>query len=449
MLKTLSGKIKNRSEYKEIAKKLIEELENKSIEREELARILVLSLFAKTNVFLIGEPGIGKTYLISKLIKSIKDAKFFEYLIMRHTPPEDIFGTQIIDQKTGEVIHNYKESVLDSDFVFLDEIFKGSATILNTLLGIANERRFYLRGYGTFKVPLISMYAASNELPQDPSLEALDDRFIIRYEVHRIKDPKNYVKYLRGEYDKSDHFSVELYKEDIEAVYNMALAEVEIGDNVIEFLEKLRRELAKSKIKVSDRRMNFVLDILKVSAFLNDRDRVDFSDLAIMRHILWKKFVEKEELMPLFHNTLFHNKNTIEAWLQELETNMNIIKNSFDHDIYPLLYKTELLSPEGYRRLYNENIGRTKELLNGVLGQLSYVSFVHNEYLRDQEILRQCEENIFVHNIEYDAFESEHINRLFNIKTTVEGIKENLEKFLELAPDANAYLAYNPSMLGV
>lgn len=440
-------KVKERSEYKKIAKTLIQELEAKSIEREELSRILVLSLFAKTNVFLIGEPGIGKTYLISKLIKSVKDAKFFEYLIMHHTPPEDIFGTHIVDQKTGKMIHHYQESVLDSDFVFLDEIFKGNSTILNTLLGIANERRFYLRGYGSFTVPLISLYAASNELPQDPSLDALDDRFVIRYEVFRIKEPHNYVRYLRGEYDKSDTFSVALYKHDIEAVFNMALESIEIPDDIIDFLSMLRKELAKSRIQVSDRRINFVLNILKVSAFLNDRDYVDYSDLLILRHIMWRNFVEKKELLPLFHNTLFHNKNMIEGMIQELENNTRILKNSFENDLYPLIYKSLDISHVEYRKLYEKQISLVHKFKGLVEENRNGITYLLQEYERDRNILDQCEKNIFAYNIGYDAFEEYHVHKILDIKGELDSMYERVIKFLEHCPDVHAYVAFNPSLL--
>jgi len=51
---------KTQEEYKQLAAQAIKELENKAIEREELIRILILAMFSRTNVFLIGLPGVGK-----------------------------------------------------------------------------------------------------------------------------------------------------------------------------------------------------------------------------------------------------------------------------------------------------------------------------------------------------------------------------------------------------
>ncbi len=71
---------KTQEEYKQLISQVIKELEHKAIEREELVRILVLAIFSRTNVFLIGPPGVGKTYILNILINSIPEAKSFEYL---------------------------------------------------------------------------------------------------------------------------------------------------------------------------------------------------------------------------------------------------------------------------------------------------------------------------------------------------------------------------------
>lgn len=88
---------KTQEEYRNLVARVIKELENKAIEREELIRILVLAMFSRTNTFLIGPPGVGKTYILNILVNSIPGAKGFEYLIMTHTKPEELFGTSYVD----------------------------------------------------------------------------------------------------------------------------------------------------------------------------------------------------------------------------------------------------------------------------------------------------------------------------------------------------------------
>ena len=67
----------------------------------------------------------------------------------------------------------------EAEIVFLDEIFKSNSAILNSLLTILNERKF-ANGSKVQDVPLLSMFAASNEVPNDDNLAAIFDRFLLR-----------------------------------------------------------------------------------------------------------------------------------------------------------------------------------------------------------------------------------------------------------------------------
>ena len=66
----------------------------------------------------------------------------------------------------------------EAHIAFLDEIFKASSSILNTILTLMNERRFH-NGREVADVPLSTLFAASNELPEDDELLALHDRFLL------------------------------------------------------------------------------------------------------------------------------------------------------------------------------------------------------------------------------------------------------------------------------
>ena len=78
-------------------------------------------------------------------------------------------------------------------------VFKASSSILNTLLTVMNERIYY-NGTEISEIPLISMFGASNELPaEEDELEALYDRFLLRYVVDYIKEDFRFLKLLQGE----------------------------------------------------------------------------------------------------------------------------------------------------------------------------------------------------------------------------------------------------------
>ena len=85
-----------------------------------------------------------------------------------------------------------------ANFAFLDEIFKSSPAILNTLLTIINEKIFRNDGKDV-KVPLHALIAASKETPaQGIGLEALYDRLNMRLLVEPLKEWDNFKNLIEG-----------------------------------------------------------------------------------------------------------------------------------------------------------------------------------------------------------------------------------------------------------
>src|SRR6185369_15797852 len=104
--------------------------------------------------------------------------------------PSEIFGpVDLRKLKEGLVETETTGMLPEAEFAFLDEIFQGSTAILNTLLGILNERTFR-RGHTQMKCPLRVCIGASNALPNDEVLAAFADRFLVRIFVDPIPDTR-------------------------------------------------------------------------------------------------------------------------------------------------------------------------------------------------------------------------------------------------------------------
>src|SRR5207237_6224842 len=131
------------------------------------------------HMLLVGPPGTAKSALV-RLFSRLIDARYFEYLLTRFTEPNELFGPVDIRAFREGVYTRRTETMLpEAEIVFLDEIFKSNSAILNSLLTILNERSF-ANGSKIMKVPLISMFGASNEVPNDDNLAAIFDRFLLR-----------------------------------------------------------------------------------------------------------------------------------------------------------------------------------------------------------------------------------------------------------------------------
>src|SRR5215475_3033003 len=149
------------------------------LDKQEIIRLLIISAIAGEHLILVGPPGTAKSALI-RLFAQLVDARYFEYLLTRFTEPNELFGPVDIKQfREGRYTRRTERMLPESEIVFLDEIFKSNSAILNSLLGILNERRF-ANGADVVSVPLISLYAATNEVPNDENLAAMFDRFLLR-----------------------------------------------------------------------------------------------------------------------------------------------------------------------------------------------------------------------------------------------------------------------------
>src|SRR3954471_19247424 len=154
-------------------------LDERYLDKSELVRLLLVTLVAGEHMLIVGPPGTAKSALVRHLARLI-DARYFEYLLTRFSEPNEIFGP--IDIKAfreGTYLRRVEAMLPDADIVFLDEIFKSNSAILNALLSILNERRFFT-GAASIKVPLSSLFGATNEVPNDDALAAVFDRFLVR-----------------------------------------------------------------------------------------------------------------------------------------------------------------------------------------------------------------------------------------------------------------------------
>ena len=180
---------------------------------------------------------------------------------------------------------------------------KAGPAIQNSLLTVLNEK-IYLNGNQELKLPLKGIIAASNELPaKNEGLEALWDRFLLRYIVNPIDQKHNFFKLLSEPISDSPLVVFDpLTHEDFLTVQSES-RKVTIPENALEILYTIRGKLVERinakdvvtgepdpenlKYYVSDRRWKKAVGVMKMSAYLNGRSEIGLSDLLLLSHMLW------------------------------------------------------------------------------------------------------------------------------------------------------------------
>src|SRR5256714_2466527 len=160
------------------------------VHKQELIDLMLVAAIAQEPLLLVGPPGTAKSDLVLKF----KDAlglgaeDYFEYMLTRFTEPSEIIGPIDISLlREGRYVRREQGKLPTARLGFLDEIFKSNSAILNILLTIINERKFYQDGVPQ-PVRLRVMFAATNEVPEQGELAALKDRFVLKVESRSVQE---------------------------------------------------------------------------------------------------------------------------------------------------------------------------------------------------------------------------------------------------------------------
>ena len=298
-----------------------EELNGYFLERSEEIDILLNAVISQKHVFLLGVAGTAKSMLCRAVVSHIEGAKFFDWLMTSYTVPDEIFGALDISKlEQGKYERIITGKLPDVEFAFLDEIFKANSSILNALLKIINERLFD-NDAQPIAVPLVSLFSASNELPDsDENLTALYDRLHFRKLVKPISEQSNEEKLLK--LDKKYYPKTKITFEELDKLHQSAM-NISI-DEVIGDLIKIFRTLKSNGIFISDRRKLECRDILKANALINGNTKeVTTEDLTILQHVLWNEPQEIQHATSTvlkISNPFEEKAKEFMAMLDDLET---------------------------------------------------------------------------------------------------------------------------------
>ncbi|QGG58029.1 AAA family ATPase [Paenibacillus sp. B01] len=334
-------------------------LENRFQEREELIRVLLLAMMSGESLLLVGPPGSAKSQLARAAAALLGTSRSFDYLLTRFTSPDELFGPVSLQQlKQDRYIRQTRGYLPDAEVAFLDEIFKASSAILNSLLTLLNERRFH-NGAEAQPVPLLTLIAASNELPEEQEgLAALYDRFLFRYETRYLQQIASFERMFQA----PDSPPPALLDPAVLKQVQERAREARLPEPVLVLLFRLKTLLEEKEYVLSDRRWRRIGRTWQVSAAIHGRDEVSVWDTVLTPHLLWDFPEDLEELRGLF----------AEAWQELLakELEKELPLPSYRETLRRWLDKEDELSGFQFRKEVGGSLGAGQsERLKGQLDE--------------------------------------------------------------------------------
>ena len=324
---------------------LLKALCNGLYEREEPMHLAFLSAIAGESIFLLGPPGVGKSLIARRLKYAFADGISFEYLMSKFSTPDEVFGPVSIKKlKEEDKYERLTDKYLPgANIVFLDEIWKAGPAIQNALLTILNEK-IYRNGEEDLKVNIRGIITASNELPpKNANLAPIWDRFLLRLEMGNIKQFQNFLDMITDVKD--------VYEDDVAARLKLTNAElenwselidkIELGPEVLNTIQMVKVKLTEHNARsattepviVHDRRWKKIIRLLRTSAFLNGRSKVDLMDCFLMYHCLWGSPTQKVKIREILTDAVAKHGYTMAVNLNMLKKEAKEFQQDVDREI--------------------------------------------------------------------------------------------------------------------
>lgn len=271
---------------------------------------LVLALLSKSNVMMLGEPGTGKSALLSRFAsyfptteKSTTSKPFFKIQFSGQTKLEQILGPVdlAILKKESRIIYKGDNYASNARIALFDEFARGGQST-DVILTLVNEHQIPVDGE-MVDCPLEMACGATNHKLDSDQLQAIRDRFLQWFNPQSI------------DLNNSDSL-IRMWKSEMNPVTNIIteselaqareeISNISIPDSTFESFINILKELKKElNIRLSDRRTHMMINLFKANAWMNNHSEVEDSDLLCAIQCSWVNPEDIDKVKSIITRTI-------------------------------------------------------------------------------------------------------------------------------------------------
>ncbi|MEO0144509.1 MAG: MoxR family ATPase [candidate division WOR-3 bacterium] len=293
-------------------KKLKNEISKVIVNYEEVIEKILICIFSRGHVLLVGVPGLAKTLMVKTLSQAL-DLKFSRIQFTPDLMPSDILGTEIIQEGPNGRFFQFIKGPIFANVILADEINRTPPKTQSALLEAMQEKKVTILGKTYELEEPFFVLATQNPIEQEgtyPLAEAQVDRFMMEIRLNYPSFENEIEIVRRTTIEQNYEIEKVLNKDDILTIQRK-VREIAVGEHVIKYAISLVRrtrpsetdlEIVKKYVQfgAGPRASQFLIIGAKAKAFLENRefantDDVKFIFFDVLRHRIILNFLAEAD----------------------------------------------------------------------------------------------------------------------------------------------------------